>query len=153
MLLAGLANDIQLTMIIVWIAIFVLAIIVELSTEQLVSIWFSGGALIGLILAICQVPWYIQVFVVIFVSAGLIALIQYLLNKKKKSQKDYKTNVDAMVEQKIVVTKACDKDNYGEGKYRDVYWSLKSDDSISVGEKAIIVRIEGNRLVVKKDVE
>ena len=81
MLLTGLANDLQLIMIIVWIAIFILAIIIELSTEQLVSIWVSGGAIVGMILAICSVPWYIQVLSSILVSGGLIALIQYILYK------------------------------------------------------------------------
>lgn len=152
MLLAGLANDLQLIMIIVWIAVFILAIIIELSTEQLVSIWFSGGAIIGMILAICSVPWYIQVLSAILVSGGLIALIQYILYKKRKNQKEYRTNVDAMIEQKIIVTKTCDKDLIGEGKYHDVYWSLVSDELISKGERAVIVKVEGNKLIVKKDI-
>jgi membrane protein implicated in regulation of membrane protease activity len=152
LLLTGLANDLQLIMIIVWIAIFILAIIIELSTEQLVSIWFSGGAIVGMILAICSVPWYIQVLSAILVSGGLIALIQYILYKKRKNQIEYRTNVDAMIEQKIIVTKTCDKDLIGEGKYRDVYWSLVSDELISEGERAVIVKVEGNKLIVKKDI-
>ena len=152
MLLTGLANDLQLIMIIVCIVIFILAIIIELSTEQLVSIWFSGGAIVGMILAICSVPWYIQVLSAILVSGGLIALIQYILYKKRKNQKEYRTNVDAMIEQKIIVTKTCDKDLIVDGKYRDVYWSLVSDELISEGERAVIIKVEGNKLIVKKDI-
>lgn len=151
MLLTGFLNDLQLIMVIIWIAVFILAIIVELSTEQLVSIWFSGGALVGLILAVCSVPWYIQLLVVIVVSAILVAIVQYVLYKKRKNGDMLKTNVDALISQKILVTKACNKENLGEGKYRDVYWALKSEDEISEGEFATIVAIEGNKLLVKKD--
>ena len=105
-----------------------------------------------MILAICSVPWYIQVLSAILVSGGLIALIQYILYKKRKNQKEYRTNVDAMIEQKIIVTKTCDKDLIGEGNYRDVYWSLVSDELISIGERAVIVKVEGIKLIVKKDI-
>ena len=150
MLLTTLVADLQLTMIIIWIAVFILAIIIELSTEQLVSIWFSGGAIIGLLLAILAVDWYIQVLAVIFVSAILVGVMQYLLRRKKASEKDIKTNADALVDTRILVTKTVSKDQLGQGKYRDVYWTLVSDDTIVENEFARIVEIKGNKLVVKK---
>ena len=33
--------------LIIWLVVFVLAIVIELATEQLVSVWFSGGAIIS----------------------------------------------------------------------------------------------------------
>lgn len=150
MLLINVLADLQLTMIIIWIAIFILGIIVELSTEQLVSIWFSGGAVVGLILAICSVEWYIQVLVTIFVSGALVVLTQYLLRRKKASESDIKTNVDSLVKEKILVTKTVSKDSNGQGKYRDVYWTLVSEDTILENDHAEIVEIKGNKLVVKK---
>lgn len=150
MLLINVLADLQLTMIIIWIAIFILGIIVELSTEQLVSIWFSGGAVVGLILAICSVEWYIQVLVTIFVSGALVVLTQYLLRRKKASESDIKTNVDSLVKEKILVTKKVSKDSNGQGKYRDVYWTLVSEDTILENDHAEIVEIKGNKLVVKK---
>ena len=150
MLLIIVLADLQLTMIIIWIAICSLGIIVELSTEQLVSIWFSGGAVVGLILAICSVEWYIQVLVTIFVSGALVVLTQYLLRRKKASESDIKTNVDSLVKEKILVTKKVSKDSNGQGKYRDVYWTLVSEDTILENDHAEIVEIKGNKLVVKK---
>ena len=127
-----------------------MGIVIELSTEQLVSIWFSGGALIGLVLAILSVDWYVQVLVAILISAILIGVMQYLLRRKKAGESDLKTNVDALVNKKIIVTKTVSKDQPGQGKYRDVYWTLLSEDTILVNEQAKIIEIQGNKLLVEK---
>ena len=88
--------------------------------------------------------------VTIFVSGALVVLTQYLLRRKKASESDIKTNVDSLVKEKILVTKTVSKDSNGEGKYRDVYWTLVSEDTILENDHAEIVEIKGNKLVVKK---
>ena len=152
MLLASIFSDAHFFFILLWVAVFILAIIIELATEQLVSIWFAGGAVIGLILAICSVHWLVQVIVVIVVSAVLVILSHYLLNKKK-SDVHLKTNMELLIDQKIKVLKSVNPDSYGEGKFRDVVWSLKSDDEIKEGEFAKIIGVEGNKLIVVKLLE
>ena len=115
-----------------------------------VSIWFSGGSLIALILAICNVPWYIQLLVFSLVSLICVAIVQVILFKKRKKSKNLKTNVDSLIGEKILVIKDVSPEILGEGKYRDIIWSLKSDTEIGKDEYAEIVSIEGNKLVVKK---
>ena len=150
MLLAGSILNNSLALIIFWVIMLVVTLIIELTTEQLVSIWFSGGSLIALILAICNVPWYIQLLVFSLVSLICVAIVQVILFKKRKKSKNLKTNVDSLIGEKILVIKDVSPEILGEGKYRDIVWSLKSDTEIGKDEYAEIVSIEGNKLVVKK---
>lgn len=150
MLLAESILNNSLALIIFWVIMLVVTLIIELTTEQLVSIWFSGGSLIALILAICNVPWYIQLLVFSLVSLICVAIVQVILFKKRKKSKNLKTNVDSLIGEKILVIKDVSPEVLGEGKYRDVVWSLKSDTEIGKDEYAEIVSIEGNKLIVKK---
>lgn len=135
---------------ILWIVVFILAIVIELMTEQLVSIWFSGGALIAVVLALFNVEWQFQLLVFVVVSAILVVLSRYVFFKKEKNQNSLKTNVDMMIGKKILVISKVDKENPGEGKYRDIIWTIISEDEINVGNYAIIKRIDGNKLIVDK---
>lgn len=150
MLLAESILNNSLALIIFWVIMLVVTLIIELTTEQLVSIWFSGGSLIALILAICNVPWYIQLLVFSLVSLICVAIVQVILFKKRKKSKNLKTNVDSLIGEKILVIKDVSPEILGEGKYRDIVWSLKSDTEIGKDEYAEIVSIEGNKLIVKK---
>ena len=90
MLLAESILNNSLALIIFWVIMLVVTLIIELTTEQLVSIWFSGGSLIALILAICNVPWYIQLLVFSLVSLICVAIVQVILFKKRKKSKNLK---------------------------------------------------------------
>lgn len=136
--------------IILWVVVFILAIVIELCTEQLVSIWFSGGALFAIVLAIFDVDWSIQLLVFVIISSILVAISRYIFFVKEKGESTLKTNIDMMVGERIMVLKKVSKDSYGEGKYRDVVWTLKSDEEIEANEYALIEKIEGNKLIVKK---
>lgn len=142
--------DNSLFLIILWIVIFVLTLIIELSTDQLVSIWFSAGSIIALILAICDVKWYIQFLIFVLVSCLSLALAQYFIIKKRKNSQNSKTNIDSLIGMTILVTKKITADSLGEGKIRDIVWSLKSDQEIDEGEEVEIIDISGNKLIVKK---
>ena len=149
MLLTNLLDS-SIFWLIIWLVVFVLSIIIELTTEQLVSVWFGGGALISMILSICNAAWYIQIVVFAVCSALLVVVSQFYMYKKRKNQETLKTNMDMLINEKILVIKSVDADHFGEGKYRDIVWTLKSDDAINQGEYALVDRIEGNKLIVSK---
>ncbi len=148
MLLASVLNE-SWFFIAVWIAVFVIALIIELATEQLISIWFAGSSLIALLLAVLDVHWAIQLIVFAVVAAIAVGVTQYLM-VKKKSNVELRTNADAMIGEKLIVLEKVDSDHLGEGKFRGLFWSLKSDQVIEKGEYARIVRIDGNKLIVEK---
>lgn len=141
----------QIFCIVLWIAIFLIALCIELSTSQLVSVWFCGGALVSLVLAIIGIPVLYQILVWVLVSAILLILSKFVF-KKKLDVADTKTNADSMIGEKILITKDVSKETVGEGKIRDVVWSIIVEDDIIIkeGEFAIVKDIRGNKLVVSR---
>ena len=121
------------------------------STSQLVSVWFCGGALVSLVLAIIGIPVLYQILVWVLVSAILLILSKFVF-KKKLDVADTKTNADSMIGEKILITKDVSKETVGEGKIRDVVWSIIVEDDIIIkeGEFAIVKDIRGNKLVVSR---
>lgn len=132
-----------------WIFIFVFALVIEFATPQLVSVWFSGGALISFILSLFKVYWWIQLIVFIVSSTVLVACSRKFVTKIL--QKDIPTNSDALIGKEILVVTPVSKHQLGSGKIRDITWSLyTTEETIEVGEYAIITSIEGNKLHVKR---
>ena len=138
---------------IVWLGVFALAIIVEFSTTELVSIFFAFGALIALIISfIPNVEWWVQLIIFVVISGisliGLRPLMHKVLNKEKRN-----TNVDELIGRVVTVIDV-NGDNYPEAKVNGLIWrlsSIKEEEVLNVGDKATILKIEGNRLVVRKE--
>ena len=71
-------------MIWIWLGIFVLAIIIEAITQDLVSIWFAVGAFVGICISNVMVYWgEIIVFTVVSVVALIFTrpLVRKLMNR------------------------------------------------------------------------
>lgn len=139
----------QIFMVSVWTAIFILAVVVEISTTDLVSIWFAGGALIALITAIIKIPFGYQIIVWIISSAICLAIFKPLFGRKL-SLKHQRTNTDQLIGEDVLVLKKVTPHNLGEAKVRDVIWTLSSNDEIAENEYAKVINIEGNKLIVEK---
>lgn len=139
---------------IVWLAIFVIAIIIEATTAELVSIFFCAGSIVALIVSfIPGVSWWIEVVLFVVISGasllGLRPLMNRLLNKEKRS-----TNVDELIGKKGLMVKRCDELNHGEIKVNGVIWTavnVVDNEPIEENEKVIIIGIDGNKLIVKKE--
>ena len=137
----------------IWLGIFALAIIIEVSTTELVSIFFAFGSVLALIISfIPGVSWWIQLIVFVVISGvsllGLRPLMRRYLNKEKRN-----TNVDELIGKKVTVIDV-NGDGYPEAKINGLIWRLtsaKEDEIIEVGDKAVVEKIEGNRLVVRKE--
>ena len=137
----------------IWLGIFALAIIVEFSTTELVSIFFAFGSVLALVISfIPGVTWWIQLIVFVVISGvsllGLRPLMRRYLNKEKRN-----TNVDELIGKKVTVIDV-NGDGYPEAKINGLIWRLTNaneDEKIEVGDKAIVIKIEGNRLVVRKE--
>ena len=138
-------------MVYVWLGLIVAFIAVEAATVNLVSIWFIGGSVAGLVCAILGAPTLLQFAVFILVSALLLALLRPLL-KKYLRVKPSRTNADRLLGQEALVTE--DIDNLREtGAFRinGVLWTAKSvdDTQIPSGSRVVIARIEGAKVYVK----
>ncbi len=147
--------DIPLIMLIVWLSIFLMALLVEIFTEALVSVWFCIGALITFGLSfIPGLPWWAQVIIFIVLSTlafiGLRPIAAKMLRRTKSD-----TNIDAIIHQKGLVTKGIAPLNPGEVKVGAIYWTAIAQEetsSIPEGETIEVVAVDGNKLVVRKTI-
>lgn len=136
-----------------WLGIVILAIIVEVFTDQLVSIWFIPGALIAIIFDLFNIGflWQVLVFLVLSVI-GIIIGKKYLFKFKKTG--DTKTNIDAIIGEKCIVTESIDNfAGRGQVKVRGQVWSARGvtdNDTFAEGDILFVVAIEGVKLIVKK---
>lgn len=135
----------------VWLGIFVVSLIIEFLTLELVSIWISVGALSGLILALCGVglEWQIVVAVVLTLACilGLRRFcVKFLLKGKEK------TNMDIYIGKKEKLKVGTDGEGGGSIVLNGVSWGVKSENGelIKEGSLVEIVRLEGNKLVVRR---
>ena len=79
---------------IIWLSIFVIALIIEAFTNEIVSIWFSLGAMIATIISLIGgIDWYIELIIFIVISAASLLCLRPVVNKLLKRD-EVKTNVD-----------------------------------------------------------
>ena len=134
----------------VWLCLIVAFVVIEAVTVNLVSIWFIGGSVAGLVCALLGASPLLQWTVWILVSAALLALLRPML-KKHLRVTPTKTNADRLVGQEALVTE--DIDNLRETgaiRINGVLWTAKSTDDaqIPTGTRVIITRIEGAKVYV-----
>ena len=138
----------------IWVGIIVLAIILEVVSDQLVAIWFVPGAIVSIILDFCGVDIVWQVLTFLILSAIGIVVSQKFL--RKMIVPSTKTNIDAIVGEKCVVTEKIDNfAGVGQAKVKGQIWSARGVDDESVyevGDVLTIVAIEGVKLICKKNI-
>lgn len=136
----------------IWLFIFVLAVVVEAVTQDLVSIWFSIAALVTL--CICNtIPYYIEI--VIFCIISLITLILTRPFVKKIMDRAIRyTNVDEIIGKRVVLLKKVTRFDLGEAKVNGIIYnvSLPEDVNYEIEKDEIveIVAIKGNRVIVRE---
>ena len=138
-------------MVYVWLGLIVAFIAVEAATVNLVSIWFIGGAVAGLVCAILDVSALLQWAVFIAVSAGLLALLRPVL-KKYLRVKPTKTNADRLVGQEALVTEQID--NLRDTYLRTSCKRIKRKglyENIIISSRSSIVYIQHRLLIENKE--
>ena len=138
----------------IWISVIVLAVIIEMLTDQLVSIWFAPGAMVATVLDFCNVGTIWQVIIFLVVSVVGIVLGKTVLEKYFPKDNDTKTNIEAIIGEKCVVTEKIDNfAGCGLVKVNGQVWSARSvneNGSFEIGEILVVVAIEGVKLICKK---
>lgn len=136
--------------LIVWGIIFALAVVVELSTMALVSIWFAAGAIPAAIMAVCHLPPWSQILVFVVVSGVSFALLWKKLMTKRSEQK---TNAPALVgKQCIVIEEINNLAETGRVQVGGLSWAAVSEDGSVIPADVIVEirEIRGVHLVCKR---
>ena len=135
----------------VWLGVMLLAIIVELSTMGLVSVWFLPGALVALVLALlgADLIWQVVAFTV-------LSVLTLLLGRKyfRPFRQRLKTNADALIGTSALITEqVCNIEDRGALKIGGQIWSARAEqpeDILEVGDVVEIVDIRGVKLICRK---
>lgn len=136
-------------LIYLWLGIFVGALAFEFITADMVSIWFSLGAVPSFILALVGVGPVVQIIVFVIVTAVLLLFTRPVVLKYFKVN-EIKTNVDSIIGQEGFVISRITENTVGRVKLRAQEWSAISDEDIEVDEKIRVLDVEGVKLIVKK---
>lgn len=141
-------------MVWIWLFLFIMGIVIEAVTQDLVSIWFSVGGLVSMILSGFEfIPWYVETIVFVVVSLTAVICTRPLA-KKLLSNALRSTNIDEYVGKQVKVLKDISKFENGEVRFNDVIYSAclmeEETDTIKEGEIVEVVTFRGNKIVVKK---
>lgn len=141
-------------MVYVWLGVLAAAVILEIATTQMVSIWFALGALASFFVALAGVE-QIWIHIVVFVAVSAIAVaVTRPLVKKMIDKKAEPTNADMVIGKTGIVTEKIDNlAPSGLVKVNGAIWTARAaDDSvIEENEKVIIKEIRGVKLLVIKE--
>lgn len=139
-------------MVWVWASLFIVTLVVEILTFELVSVWFSIGSLVAFILAICKVGVTIQIVVFLVVSVVLLASLRFICVKFLKNSKE-KTNLDSLIGTVYPLKSEITEDTPGEITINGIDWRVVSKDGkpIKVGERVKIVEVKGNKFIVTRE--
>ncbi len=137
-------------MVIGWFIAFVILLIIELVTVNLVTIWFAIGAVAAIITTIFTDSVLIQSIVFVVVSVIALLITKPLIKKFKKFEVE-PTNSDRVIGKVGDVTKKIEKNKYGEVKVYGNTWTASSKEVIEVGERVKVLSIDGVKLIVEKE--
>jgi len=136
----------------IWGAVFVITLIIEFETADIDAIWFSTGALVTLIVDLFNPKLGLAWQLLIFIATTIVLLLTLgRWAKKRIRTKNISTNSDALVGREITILEDCNEFDRGSGAVNDIVWTTicQSGHSLKKGDHAIIVAIDGNKLVVK----
>lgn len=145
--------DMENYMWIVWLSIMVVAIIVEALTDEIVSVWFAGGALLAFGLSFVPgLPWWGELIAFAGLSIILMACLRPLV-KKFVSRNIVSSNIDSIIHKKGEMLEKADMLHEGLVLVGDVKWTAicpEEEDSIEKGAIVEILAVKGNKLVVRE---
>lgn len=134
----------------IWGSLFVLTVIAEIASQQLISIWFAAGSLVALLAALCGAPIWLQALLFVAASALLLILTRPLVRKFTNfSSRDTNLRLDLGKFGTVVQTIDAEK---GTGRVRvdDIDWIAVSQPNLVIpkGTTVQVQAIDGTKLFV-----
>lgn len=140
-------------MMMVWLGVLIVAIVVEVISLGLTSIWFAGGALVAILATALHANVAIQV-VVFFVASLLLLFFTRPIAVKYFNKDRVRTNVESLIgRQAIVVGEINNLQGVGQVTVGGQEWSARNYEegrTIAAGAVVEVVAINGVKLIVKE---
>ncbi|MDO9577063.1 MAG: NfeD family protein [Candidatus Cloacimonadales bacterium] len=134
----------------IWVAIGIICLIIEIFTPGFLFMSFGIGAIItGVLVWMTDVSIPLQILIFAIITF-IVFLFTRKISKRLISDESVPTNVDALKGKQGTVVKEIPVDGRGYVKVGGEEWSAISskNEKIKIGKKVIIQKIEGNKLIV-----
>ena len=138
-------------MSIYWIILFLVLLLIELATVNLVSIWFAIGSLAAFITSFFTDSILIQLLIFVVISVVSLFITLPIVKRFKSKEKIVPTNLDRVIGKEVDVVKEIKPNHYGEVEVFGTTWTATSKDTFKVGEKAKVVKMDGVKLIVERE--
>lgn len=134
-----------------WIAAAISFLVLEMSTNALVSIWFVPAAVITCLVSLAVDNLLLQIALFVVLSLIFIFVFKKFYIKRIKKPTDIVKHEGHLIGKKAIAVEETDSDS-GKVLVGDIYWRAKSVDGskIQKNERVIIESVEGTTLIVRK---
>lgn len=133
-----------------WFIAFMVLILIEFLTVNLVTIWFVIGSLAALVASYFTNSLIIQI--IVFIIFSIITLFfTRIIMRNFKGISAIPSDPEKIIGKVGIVVKRISKENYGEVKVHGGLWVAWSNDSIEVGEKVKVIGLDDHKLTVIKN--
>lgn len=136
-----------------WFGVLILALIAEVATVGLVTIWFVLGALGAMLVSMAGASLWVQITVFLVLSILSVLLLRPIAEKYLKP-KYVPTNADRVVGKTAVVTEEINNlASTGAVSVTGQTWTARSEQDIVIPVKTQVkvLRIEGVKVIVALD--
>ncbi|WP_419823616.1 NfeD family protein [Anoxybacterium hadale] len=136
----------------IWVMIAVIFAVIEGLTMGLTTIWFTVGGVAACIIALIGGPLILQVAVFLIVSVILLYFTRPLAEKRLKVGHE-KNNIEQLIGKTALVMETIKPYHPGQARLNGLVWTAVTEQESEILEKnelAIVVRVEGVKLVVEK---
>lgn len=142
-----------LSMTVIWLAVLVVLVVVELLTMGLTTIWFAGGALAATLVSVFGAPVVLQVVIFLVVSGVLLYFTRPIAVKYFNKDR-VRTNAESLVgRQAIVISEVDNLQGTGQVSIGGMEWSARTKEDgvrLPVGTVATVMAINGVKLIVEE---
>ncbi|MBR3449080.1 MAG: NfeD family protein [Oscillospiraceae bacterium] len=141
-----------MTYLIFWGVIFVITLIAEIASMQLISIWFTVGSVGAFIAAMKGVGFPGQLGIFVAISLVLLLVTRPLLARLRVNQEP-RTNADKNIGETAVIIEEVDPAlGTGRAKIGGVDWIAVSETGEILPAEAVVIvtRVEGAKLFVRR---
>ena len=131
----------------IWIMIALVCFVMEILTYGFVFICFSFGAIITLLF----LKYNTIVQLTVFLVTSILSLI--LLRKVSNDFIKYSKELDRITEKEVIIEEFLFRGNEKiyTVKLDGKYWESICSEELNIGDRAIVLSISGNKLILKRN--
>lgn len=136
----------------IWVAVVAVSLIIEFITMEMVSVWTAIGGIVALVLAALDVRFEIQLVVFFAVTIVLLLSLRKVAMKYLLKNNNTKIGTDSIIGSTHKLLTPITEETRGTIKISGITWSVTTADKTELSAETMVevLRVEGNKLVVKK---